>query len=481
VIVIVVRFYSSVAPETTLSAGITNASTSITVGSVVGFPPSTPYTLALDYEGLTEELVQVNAAAGTTLTVARAVDGTSAASHNAGARVRHVSSARDFADSRSHENTGNGVHGLAGGEVIVGTTSVQTLTNKTLTAPVLNSPTINSTIAGSPTFTGTWTGDVAAKIRLNNVSDVSLVSVNHAFQSGLDSGSNIRMDNNEIMAVTNGVGTNLILNADGGAVTVNGGLAADNTTAGTGLTVNGTTQSNILSATRTTGLSDAVQARISGDATARLSVLANGALNWGGGVAQDTNLFRSAANTLRTDDNFQVGLNTTLTGTLGVTGTTSLGNATASGTLGVTGTTTLGTANVTDLTVSGTFTSPAVTASGSSIATPAAGFTVAAATQGYKVNGMITVNIVWTRTGAPLVADSLGNLVDTLAFAILAPWRPNAAFGTERISVAFNSGGTTGGTVGLNPSTGQVELLTANNSSTINTSEVGRVTFTYPA
>ena len=147
----VVRFYSSVAPETTLSAGITNASTSITVGSVTGFPANTPYTLALDYEGAIEELVQVNAAAGTTLTVARGVDGTGAAAHNAGARVRHVSSARDFADSRSHENSANGVHGLSPSEDLVGTEKVQTLTNKTFVNATgsLRNITVNNT-GGTP-------------------------------------------------------------------------------------------------------------------------------------------------------------------------------------------------------------------------------------------------------------------------------------------------------------------------------------------
>ena len=106
----VVRFYSSTAAETTLSGTINSSATSITVGSVTGFPVSFPYTLALDYEGATEELVDVTAAAGTNLTITRAADTTSATSHNAGARVRHVSSARDFRDSRTHENNTAGVH-----------------------------------------------------------------------------------------------------------------------------------------------------------------------------------------------------------------------------------------------------------------------------------------------------------------------------------------------------------------------------------
>lgn len=54
---------------------------------------SYPYTLVLDEGTATEELVSVTAAVGTTLTVVRGVDGTSAASHSAGSSVRHAVSA----------------------------------------------------------------------------------------------------------------------------------------------------------------------------------------------------------------------------------------------------------------------------------------------------------------------------------------------------------------------------------------------------
>jgi hypothetical protein len=126
----VVRFYSSTAAETILSGTINNAATTINVADVTGFPVSYPYTLALDYESASEELVDVTAAAGTSLTITRAVDGTNATSHSAGARVRHVSSARDYRDSRNHENAVAGVHGVTGN--VVGTTDTQTLSNKTL-------------------------------------------------------------------------------------------------------------------------------------------------------------------------------------------------------------------------------------------------------------------------------------------------------------------------------------------------------------
>ncbi len=55
-----------------------------------------------------------------------------------------MATARDFSDSRSHENAVADVHGVTGGAALVGTTTVQTLTNKTLTSPVINGATFDN-------------------------------------------------------------------------------------------------------------------------------------------------------------------------------------------------------------------------------------------------------------------------------------------------------------------------------------------------
>jgi hypothetical protein len=77
------------------------------VNAVAGWPASTPYTLLVDAETINEEIVEVTNRSGTTLTVTRGVDGSTAKAHDAGADVRHGVSARDFAEPNNFINGGN--------------------------------------------------------------------------------------------------------------------------------------------------------------------------------------------------------------------------------------------------------------------------------------------------------------------------------------------------------------------------------------
>jgi hypothetical protein len=101
------RFYSSIAQRTALSAPVDATTTTLIVDAVVGWPASFPYTLIIDEDTVSEELVQVTGRSATTLTVVRGVDGSTGASHSAGADVRHGVSARDFNEPNLHVNTNN--------------------------------------------------------------------------------------------------------------------------------------------------------------------------------------------------------------------------------------------------------------------------------------------------------------------------------------------------------------------------------------
>lgn len=108
----VARNYSSQAVQTTLSGGITSGATSANVASVTGFPIAYPYTLVLDKGTSNEEIVEVTNASGTTLTLTRAVDGSTGLSHSNGATVVHAVTARDLREPQVHLNALANVHGM---------------------------------------------------------------------------------------------------------------------------------------------------------------------------------------------------------------------------------------------------------------------------------------------------------------------------------------------------------------------------------
>ena len=157
------RQYRSTVEAKTLSAGINSSVTSMTLNSVTTLPSTYPYTLVIDPDTATEEIVTVTASAGgTTLTIVRGQDGTSGQSHNSAAVVKHMITARDLQEPQDHIDAASNVHGLAtagpasaSGGSVVGTTAQQTLTNKTLTAPTITSPTISGTITGTGVVSST--------------------------------------------------------------------------------------------------------------------------------------------------------------------------------------------------------------------------------------------------------------------------------------------------------------------------------------
>jgi hypothetical protein len=136
------RNYSNTAAQSTLTASIAATDTTITLINYVG-DPTPPFTAALARGTANEEIVLVTGVAGSTVTVTRAFDGTTAKAQAAGATFQEVVTALDFREANNHVNATGAVHGVA--SQIVGVTDTQTLTNKTLTAPTITSPTITGT------------------------------------------------------------------------------------------------------------------------------------------------------------------------------------------------------------------------------------------------------------------------------------------------------------------------------------------------
>ena len=126
------RYYSSIAVDTTLTADITNSATTMRVASMSGFPSNYPYTLILAEDEATEEIVEVTAYSAPNLTITRGINGTTGRAHTSGTTVHHGVSARDFTESREHEDDSTNVHGIADTAALVTLTGTQTLTNKTI-------------------------------------------------------------------------------------------------------------------------------------------------------------------------------------------------------------------------------------------------------------------------------------------------------------------------------------------------------------
>ena len=104
------RKFSSISVETTLASGINSAVTTLTVatgtgaalmggvtlGAAVGGIYPDQFTVALDPDTASEEIVFVQQVSGDTLTIVRGRAGSAATSHSSGATIKHVLTSDDL-------------------------------------------------------------------------------------------------------------------------------------------------------------------------------------------------------------------------------------------------------------------------------------------------------------------------------------------------------------------------------------------------
>ena len=143
------RNYSSRSQQTTLTSAVTAGASSLVVQSGTALlggqsiPAGTTFTIVVDPDTALEEILDATAVSTNTFTVTRAIDGSSAQAHSAGAVVRHMAIGRDYREANTHIEATTGVHGISNSSSVVGTIDTQTLTNKTLTSPTITNPSIS--------------------------------------------------------------------------------------------------------------------------------------------------------------------------------------------------------------------------------------------------------------------------------------------------------------------------------------------------
>lgn len=328
--------YSNTSIQTTLSAPVASGDTSITIVDTTGLPVSFPFSLILDYNLATVEVVTVTNVVGSTLTVTRGQDGTSAQSHSSGGPVVHGVVARDLAEPQAHIAAISNIHGTGVGANVVGTSTVQTLTNKTISGSTNTITNVADSsilsIAASKvtqpftTITASGLGTFGS-LSVSGSSTLAAVTATTVQASGLatlQAGANVSGAAVSItrasaanpardIQVTGDTNPRHRVLADGTHQWGPGNAATDTTLARTSSRELTSNAAFLLSTS--SGTNDLIKVSVDGDTNARFFARGDGRLKWGDGTnSSDTFLYRNGVGVLKTEGDVQIGGNLVVTG-----------------------------------------------------------------------------------------------------------------------------------------------------------------------
>lgn len=241
--------------DTTLTLADSSAVTALLGGVTLAGGNVDQFTIAVDPDTASEEIIFVRGSSGNQLTgLVRAQAGTSAIAHSSGATVKHVLTSNDldyYTTGVTNAVTAAGTATLtnkvisASDNTLTGVatlTGTETLTNKTLVTPVVASI-VNTGTVTFPTLTDTIVARTTSDTLTNKTLTAPVVSL--AINSQTAAYTLASSDKSKVVVITSSSTANVTVNSStfnqGDVIyIIRNGAGACSVTAGAGVTVNGT-------------------------------------------------------------------------------------------------------------------------------------------------------------------------------------------------------------------------------------------------